>query len=94
MSYAFLNSNGETGLGDFWEDINKGIEVFIKGKEALGVGKGTTIPISEVIVEPLPYDPYAPAPKSFDIGSLLIPAVVVVGGGLLMFVLVKAMKKK
>ena len=93
MSYAFLNSNGETGLGDFWEDINKGIEVFIKGKEALGVGKGTTIPISQVIVEPPPsYDPYAP--KSFDIGSLLIPAVVVVGGGLLMFFLIKAMKKK
>ena len=92
MSYAFLNSNGRTELGDIWETIGKGIEAIGKGKEVLGIGKGTTIPISQVIVEPPPYDPYAP--KSFDIGSLLIPAVVVVGGGLLMFFLIKAMKKK
>ena len=93
MSYAFLSPNGEPALEGLWDwlksrDWEKTISI---GKELLPKGE-PTIPIAETIPGTYPgYDPYAPKP--FDIGSLLIPAIALVGGGLLVYVIVKAVRK-
>lgn len=95
MAYAFLSPNGEPELEGLWDwlktrDWEKTFKTIGAGRELLP-GGSPTIPISSTIVTTPGYDPYAPKP--FDIGSLLIPGAIIVGGGLLVLILVKAMKK-